>query len=332
MVALIGLSLFSSNYIFNQVAKLFNKPDIAAPTLTLKGAQVINLNLWDTYTDAGALAIDKHDGDLSAKIVVTNNVNTSRIGSYHVTYSIKDEAGNEAQTQRDINVLAPTANNTVGIPILMYHFFYNSAAGETPQDGNFADSVIFDQQMKYLKDNQYYFPTWTELASYLDGNLNLPEKSVIITDDDGSSTFFSLAYPVLAKYQILATSFLITSWSGDPAQFNVDRNLISFQSHSHAMHTGGCDTGHSGLFQCIDYQAGYDDLTTSKTILGSSDAFCYPFGDYNDFTKQLLKDTGYKVAVTTEYGFAKIGMDKLALPRIRIQGTTDLAGFIASIE
>ncbi len=186
--------------------------------------------------------------------------------------------------------------------------------------------------MKYLKENQYYFPTWTELASYLQGSLNLPEKSVIITDDDGSGTFFSLAYPILAKYQIPATSFLITSWSGDPSKFGVDRNLISFQSHSHAMHQGGCSEGHGGRFMCIDYQSGIDDIETASKIVGSKDVFCYPFGDVNDNAKQMLADAGYKIAVTTAYGVAQIGDDMLELPRIRVSGGQSLDQFIASIN
>ena len=326
----VGLLAIAAVGILLNIGSVFK--DTKALVLSLKGDKIINLNINEKYTELGATATDNRDGDLSAKIVTSSNVNTSRIGEYHVVYDVTDKSGNKAYQERIVNVLPPATNNTSGVPILMYHFFYDSSKGETPQDSNFTDVVVFDQQMKYLRDNNYYFPTWSELNDYFDGKLNLPQKSIIITDDDGSSTFFSLAYPVLVKYQIPATSFLITSWSGGPAQFNVDRNLISFQSHSDAMHTGGCDTGHGGLFQCIDYQSGYDDLQKSIQIVGSNDVFCYPFGDYNDFTKQLLRDTGFKFAVTTEWGTAQLGMDKLALPRVRIQGTYDLADFIAVIQ
>jgi len=227
--------------------------------------------------------------------------------------------------------VAPIIPNTTGIPILMYHFFYDSRLGQTGDDNNFTDAVDFEQQVKYLSDNGYYTPTWTELADYIDGTKILPEKSIVLTFDDGSATFFSIAYPILLKYQMHATSFIVTSWT-DPSGLSVDRNLISFQSHSHDMHQGGCEGGHGGLFQCIDHQLGLDDLNTSKRITGSSDAFCYPFGDYNDSEKQLLAEAGYKIAVTTEYGKAQIGMDKLQLPRIRMNGGTSLDGFITSIN
>lgn len=304
--------------------------DKVAPVITLKGEETINLNLFDTYTEPGFAASDNIDGNLSKNISSANDIKTNRIGIYHVTYMVSDKAGNKTQKQRTINVLAPTINNTAGIPILMYHFFYDASIGQTG-DGNFTEIASFDQQVKYLKDNKYYFPTWIEMNDYLDGKLNLPEKSVIITDDDGSGTFFSLAYPILVKYQVPATSFIITSWT-NPSTMSIDRNLISFQSHSHAMHDSGCSEGHGGKFMCIDYQSGVDDLTTSKQITGASDVFCYPFGDYNDNAKQMLRDTGYKMAVTVEYGKAKIGMDKLELPRIRINSGISLDQFISSVQ
>lgn len=34
--------------------------------------------------------------------------------------------------------------------------------------------------MKYLSENNYYFPTWDEVASFIDGKQVLPEKSVVI--------------------------------------------------------------------------------------------------------------------------------------------------------
>ena len=226
----------------------------------------------------------------------------------------------------------PIIPNTNGIPILMYHFFYDSRLGQTGADSNYTDVVEFDKQMEYLSDNGYYTPTWRELADYIDGTKILPEKSIILTFDDGASSFFSLAYPVLVKYQIQATSFIVTSWTTNPDSLDVDRKLISFQSHSNDMHQGGCTGGHGGLFQCIDHQLGLDDLNKSKQVTGSSDAFCYPFGDYNDSEKQLLLEAGFKIAVTTEYGKAKIGMEKLQLPRIRMNGGTSLDGFIGAIN
>ena len=331
IIILVALGLvFLNNSPVKNIKNLVS--DKTKPVITLTGESTTKINLFSDYSEPGFSAKDDTDGDITSKVITSNDIKINRIGTYHVNYSVSDKNGNKATAVREVVVLAPSTNNSNGIPVLMYHFFYDSSIGETPEDSNFTDSVMFDQQMKYLVDNSYYFPTWDELVSYINGNLYLPEKSIIITADDGNPTFFNKAYPILVKYQIPATSFLITSWSGNPDSLNVDRSLISFQSHSHAMHDGGCSEGHGGRFMCIDYKSGIDDLNTSKQILGSSDAFCYPFGDYNDSAKQMLSDTGFKVAVTTEYGNVRIGDDKLSLPRIRISGGIDLSDFISSIN
>ncbi len=62
--------------------------------------------------------------------------------------------------------------------------------------------------MKYLSENNYYFPTWDEVASFIDGKQVLPEKSVVITIDDGQSSVFEYAYPILEKYNVKATAIM----------------------------------------------------------------------------------------------------------------------------
>lgn len=321
------VSFFATKYIQESSAQNSNS-DIVKPIITIIGGDQINIGIGTQYTEQGATATDNIDGDITSKITTSDNIDTSKLGEYYINYKVTDKSNNESVAQRKVNVVNP---NTDGVPILMYHFFYDANQKGRSDDGNMVDIGDFEQQMKYLKDNNYYFPTWDEMERYIDDGNILPEKSVIITVDDGATSFFDMAYPILVKYHIPATSFLITNLT-NPATLNIDRNLISFQSHSHTMHNGGCTGGHGGKFLCIDHQAGIDDLNTSKQIVGSSEVFCYPFGDYNDNAKQLLRETGYKMAVTTEYGKAKIGMDKLVLPRIRVNGTNSLNSFIDSIE
>ena len=70
--------------------------DLTPPTITLKGDASVTVTVGDPYTDAGATATDALDGDLTAKIVTTNPVNTAQVGSYTVTYNVKDTSGNAA--------------------------------------------------------------------------------------------------------------------------------------------------------------------------------------------------------------------------------------------
>lgn len=65
--------------------------------------------------------------------------------------------------------------------------------------------------------------------------------------------------------------------------------------------------------------------------MNSKEAFCYPFGHYNNTSKQVLKNIGYRVAFTTNSGKVKIGMDPLELPRVRILKDDSLSSFVTKI-
>jgi hypothetical protein len=70
--------------------------DAVAPTLTLLGDASVSVPSGAAYLDAGATAADNIDGDISGSIVTNNPVNTAVVGSYTVTYSVTDFAGNAA--------------------------------------------------------------------------------------------------------------------------------------------------------------------------------------------------------------------------------------------
>jgi hypothetical protein len=67
--------------------------DIDPPLIRLLGSTPIQLTVEDTYTDAGATAVDAIDGDLTELIIVNNPVDTSVLGTYTVTYKVTDSSG-----------------------------------------------------------------------------------------------------------------------------------------------------------------------------------------------------------------------------------------------
>ena len=214
-----------------------------------------------------------------------------------------------------------------GLPVLMYHFFYDKNERE-PQDGNWIEINDFEAQMKYLSENDYYFPTWEEVEDYIDGKTELPEKSVVITVDDGDPSFFELGVPIIQKYNVQATSFVVAYWYGDVAE-NKEKN-ISYQSHSYDMHKGGSNG--KGVMLSWSYEKMVEDLKTSQEVLGGATIFCYPFGQYNELDIKALKDTGFKLAFTTQGGRVKKGAPKYELPRVRISGNTGLEAFKKKVE
>ncbi len=79
-------------------------PDTTAPVITVTGSNPVTITQFDTYADAGATATDNVDGTVT--VTTTSDVNTSQPGSYTVTYSATDGAGNTATETRTVTVNA----------------------------------------------------------------------------------------------------------------------------------------------------------------------------------------------------------------------------------
>ncbi|PQV45278.1 putative secreted protein (Por secretion system target), partial [Jejuia pallidilutea] len=91
-------------------------PDVTAPIITLNGSSSISLNVGDVYIEQGATALDNLDGDITADIVITDNVNTLIAGTYFVDYNVSDASGNLANTvTRTVNVIADTVVPTLAL-------------------------------------------------------------------------------------------------------------------------------------------------------------------------------------------------------------------------
>jgi hypothetical protein len=80
--------------------------DTVPPVIVLSGSATVTVSLGDAYNDAGASATDNVDGDISDQVVVDNPVDTSQEGTYTVTYSVEDMAGNTAIATRTVIVQA----------------------------------------------------------------------------------------------------------------------------------------------------------------------------------------------------------------------------------
>ncbi|AAZ24273.1 DUF5011 domain-containing protein [Colwellia psychrerythraea] len=97
--------------------------DATAPVITLVGETNIIVVEGEEYTDAGALAEDERDGDISVNIVVTGSVDVSTTGSYTLTYNISDAAGNSAEeVTREVTVVSDAVPVFSGaLPELTFH-------------------------------------------------------------------------------------------------------------------------------------------------------------------------------------------------------------------
>ena len=218
------------------------------------------------------------------------------------------------------------------LAVLMYHYFYDASKGEKAKNSNWMDISNFEEILKYLTENDYYYPTWQEVADFVDGKVDLPKRSVVITMDDGHKSVYNLAIPLLDKYEIPATAFIITKNFDSKNLDKYKNSTINFESHTNNMHRAGGTIGHGGIFPALSLEEGVADLKESiKKLGGNAGALAYPYGDCTDRTKKAAKQAGFKVAFTTVNKKVKPGMDKYELPRVRMYTEITLKGFANSI-
>lgn len=78
--------------------------DNIAPVIKLNGKANMQILLNSKYEEKGATASDEKDGDLTSKIEIIGNVDSSKVGTYTITYKVTDNSGNEATKIRKVTV------------------------------------------------------------------------------------------------------------------------------------------------------------------------------------------------------------------------------------
>lgn len=224
---------------------------------------------------------------------------------------------------------APIIKNGAGqgIPVLNYHFFYDPNQNETCNEGICLTVQKFEEQLLYLKNNGYRTLTMSEFREWMFNELDLPEKSVLITIDDGAMGTGkhngNKLIPLLEKYDLHATLFLITGW------WNLNNYIspnLDVQSHTNDMHQYG--TCGKGQINCYSYDEALADLKQSISILGNSDSFCFPFYSYSEKSLQAVKDAGFKIAFVGGNRKATRNDNKYLIPRYPIHSDITIERFI----
>lgn len=122
---------------------------IPSPVININGNKQIRVLIGDTYTDLGATAIDELDGDLTSKILTTSNVDTSKAGTYKITYTITNNLGKTTTAERTVVVYVP--NPVIQIkgdnPTFIYKNQAYVEAGATATDeldGDLTSGITID--------------------------------------------------------------------------------------------------------------------------------------------------------------------------------------------
>lgn len=206
------------------------------------------------------------------------------------------------------------------LPILMYHYVeYVKDSGDTIRKSLNIIPFIFDQQVKTLKDAGYTFITTSDLADALDDKRPLPQKSVILTFDDGYRDFYTDVLPILKKYQVKAVVYVVPNFLDK--QNNLDSWMVVEATKSGLVEIGAHTMDHSYLTGLGTNRIQHEVLESKKyleknfNILVSS--FAYPYGAFDNGVISIVKQAGFKTAVTTIPGRFSMDVNRFFLYRTR---------------
>lgn len=199
-----------------------------------------------------------------------------------------------------------------GLPILGYHHIVSDEEKEKYYaDNRYVLSIsVFEKQMQYLYDHNFKTLTLDEVYEYYYHDLKIPENSVVLTFDDGFSSFNEIVKPIMEKYDFQATCFVIgrktelenTKEKGKYTYLRKEdlknSKNIQYYSHSYNLHH------HAGKYKKQMEVESYDfikqDFIKNETIVKDS-YFAFPYGRSSDNAKKVLKERNVKLA----FGYAQ---------------------------
>ncbi len=208
------------------------------------------------------------------------------------------------------------------VPVLNYHQINDTA--KNPLTVNVEQ---FDAQMKFLSDNGYHTITPEQMLDAWEKGTELPEKPVVITFDDGYVDNYKNAFPVLKKYDMKATIFLISDYmevypnyvTWPQAKEMYDSGLINIESHT---------LNHSTLTELPSTRDVQNQLFGSKQAIeyrlkNKVKFIAYPCGAYNGDIMKLTEEAGYRGAFTVNFGWADPEESHYSIDRVPIFGNND---------
>ncbi len=229
--------------------------------------------------------------------------------------------------------LSSTSNqlNDSPVRILTYHRF-----GNVDRDPFCVGLNDFRSQIEWIA-NQNLVVSLTDIENFLSGKKDLPKNAVLVTVDDGHQSLYTHALPIFKEYSIPAVAFITTSNIDSASQNNHLRNSDSTEAYLtwkevEALVEAGVSIGshahtHRSLGKISVDEAHQEAVMSREAIeknLGLKiTSFAYPFGtlaDFNDSTTQVLKESGYKLAFTSQHGAINPKLDPLVLPRVKVEG------------
>lgn len=224
----------------------------------------------------------------------------------------------EIQTQEPVSPPAKVADISK-VPILTYHSF-----GPAPEKKETAmqlhyriTSAMFDAQMKYLVDHGYHSITFADLVENQLNGKPIPDNAIVLTFDDGWKSQYDFALPILEKYKLTGTFFIITGSTGAKSYMTTDelKTLVAkgFEVASHTV-------SHPKLPTLDDTKMTTEIISSKKTLedkLGVTvKTLAYPYYAHNQHVMDVVQQAGY---IGARAGWEKFSNDPSHLFEMKSQ-------------
>jgi len=211
-----------------QVTRRVIYVDVTAPVITLLGDTEMELDNGSSYEEPGFTAVDDCDGDITQQVTVEGAVNTDEAGTYTLTYTVADAAGNSITVVRTVTVkdMVPPELTLYGDSVVRL------VIGNAYSDPGYSaldncDGDLTGQVEVVSEVNMYLPGTYTVTYSVTDasGNTATASRTVVMEDiqarvsggviyltyDDGPSSYTSRLLEILDRYGVKATFFVVNT-------------------------------------------------------------------------------------------------------------------------
>ncbi|MCM8797458.1 MAG: polysaccharide deacetylase family protein [Candidatus Omnitrophica bacterium] len=210
------------------------------------------------------------------------------------------------------------------VPILMYHSI--NTVCHPGLEKLTVKPDTFDRQMNFLKSQGYNVVSLEKLVAMIKDKRNIPWRTVAITFDDGYADVYRYAFPILKKYNLPATAFIIIDEVGRSEGDRLSWEQIRQMQRSGIFSIGSHAFGHEPLINIDKPEELQRQIVVSKKFLEEKlgqevELFSYPEGFFNAKIVDLVKQAGYLGAVATNPGRKYPNNDVFILKRIRISET-----------
>ena len=231
------------------------------------------------------------------------------------------------------------------IPILLYHGITESQISPNPY---YISVKAFQDQMDLLAFKGYKTISVSALLKAWELGESLVKK-IVVTFDDGYSSIYKLAAPILHKHFYTATLFLTSNpisqinFSNTHQLFRsalVDDRPLKWSECKELLllgwELGGHSCSHPDLRKLsptnLDYELRQNRVEIEKNLDYTPLHFAYPNGGYNQNTINQIRALGYHSGLSVHSGKAKNEKEKWNMHRICIQNKTKLKNFERLIE